>query len=165
VQHLLELGHRRIAMIRGYECLVDDARYHGYVAALSSYGVDVDRDLIARAEFRFEPAVIAADKILRLPDPPTAVFAANDQEALGVIEAARQNGLSVPHDISVVGFDDNLYARACSPRLTTLQQPFVQMGEVAYRLLSDLIEGRTVASARVELAATLIVRESTAPAP
>jgi DNA-binding LacI/PurR family transcriptional regulator len=164
VQHLLELGHRRIAMLRGYECLVDDARYHGYMAALSSCDVEVDRDLVARADFRFEPAVHAADKILRLPDPPTAVFAANDLEALGVIEAARQNGLSVPRDISVVGFDDSLYARASTPRLTTLQQPFVQMGEVAYRILSDLIEGREMASARVELAATLIVRESTAPA-
>ncbi len=164
VQHLLELGHRRIAMLRGHECLVDDARYHGYLAALSGYGVDVDRDLVARAHFRFEPAVRAADKILRLPDPPTAVFTANDLEALGVIEAARQNGLSVPHDISVVGFDDSLYARASSPRLTTLRQPFVQMGEVAYRMLSDLIQGREMASARVELAATLVVRESTAPA-
>ena len=164
VQHLLELGHRRIAMLRGYECLVDDARYHGYMAALSSCDVEVDRDLVARADFRFEPAVHAADKILRLPDPPTAVFAANDLEALGVIEAARQNGLSVPRDISVVGFDDSLYARASTPRLTTLQQPFVQMGEVAYRILSDLIEGREMASARVELAATLVVRESTAPA-
>jgi LacI family transcriptional regulator len=163
VQHLLELGHRRIAMLRGYECLVDDARYHGYVAALSSFGVDVDRDLIARANFRYEPAVRAADKILQLPKPPTAVFAANDIEALGVIEAARQNKLSVPHDLSVVGFDDSLYASASTPRLTTLRQPFEQMGEVAYRILSDLIEGREMASARVELAATLVVRESTAP--
>jgi LacI family transcriptional regulator len=163
VQHLLELGHRRIAMLRGYDCLVDDARYHGYVAALSHYGVHVDHHLVARADFHFEPAVCAAHKILRLPDPPTAVFAANDLEALGVIEAARQKGLSVPRDISVVGFDDNVYANASSPRLTTVRQPFVQMGEVAYRILSDLIAGRETASARVELAATLVVRESTAP--
>ncbi len=163
VQHLLELGHRRIAMLRGYECLVDDARYHGYAAALSGWGVDVDQELVARANFHFEPAVRAADKILRLPDPPTAVFAANDLEALGVIEAARQNGLSVPHDISVVGFDDSLYAHASSPPLTTLRQPLGQMGEVAYRTLGDLMQGREVESARVELAATLVVRESTAP--
>jgi LacI family transcriptional regulator len=163
VQHLLELGHRRIAMLRGYECLVDDARYHGYAAALSGWGIDIDRDLVARANFHFEPAVRAAAKVLRLPDPPTAVFAANDLEALGVIEAARQNGLSVPHDVSVVGFDDSLYASASSPGLTTLRQPLVQMGETAYRILSDLIQGRPMASARVELAATLVVRGSTAP--
>jgi LacI family transcriptional regulator len=162
VQHLLDLGHRRIAMLRGYECLVDDARFHGYAAALSGAGIDVDRDLVARANFRFEPAVVAADRILRLPHPPTAVFAANDLEALGVIEAARRNGRSVPEDISVVGFDDSLYASVSSPGLTTLRQPLVQMGEVAYRILSDLIQGRDMASTRVELAATLIVRGSTA---
>lgn len=163
VQHLLDLGHRRIAMLRGYECLVDDARYHGYAAALSGAGIDVDPGLVARANFQFEAAVTAADTILRRPEPPTAVFAANDLEALGVIEAARRNGLGVPHDLSVVGFDDSLFAARSSPGLTTLQQPFVQMGEVAYRILSDLIQGRPMASTRTELAATLVVRGSTAP--
>jgi LacI family transcriptional regulator len=163
VQHLLDLGHRRIAMLRGYECLVDDARYHGYAAVLSGSGIDIDQDLVARANFQFEPAVRAAEKILQLPDPPTAVFAANDLEALGVLEAARRCGLSVPTDLSVVGFDDSLFASTSSPGLTTLRQPLVQMGEVAYRILSDLIQGREMASARVELAATLVVRGSTAP--
>jgi LacI family transcriptional regulator len=163
VQHLLELGHRRIAMLRGYDCLVDDARYHGYVAALSRFGAGVDPDLVARADFQSEPARRVADKILGLPDPPTAVFCANDLEAFGVIEAARHHGLGVPADISVVGFDDNLYARASSPGLTTVRQPFVEMGAVALRILSDLIAGREITSTRVELAATLVVRDSTAP--
>jgi LacI family transcriptional regulator len=162
VQHLLELGHRRIAMIRGYQCLVDDARYHGYVAALSGYGIAVDEPLIRRGDFRFEPSVVAAGEILNSACPPTAFFAANDLEALGVIEAARQLGLSVPRDVSVVGFDDSMYASASSPQLTTVRQPFVQMGEVAYQLLSDQIEGRDPAAVRVELAATLVIRASTA---
>jgi LacI family transcriptional regulator, galactose operon repressor len=163
VQHLLELGHRRIGMLRGYDCLVDDARYHGYVAALSRCGIDVDPDLVERADFQFEPARRATDKILRRPDRPTAVFAANDLEAFGVIEAARKRGLSIPHDLSVVGFDDNLYAGASSPGLTTVRQPFVEMGAVALRILTDLIAGREITSTRVELAATLVVRESTTP--
>ena len=163
VQHLLELGHRRIAMLRGYECLVDDARYHGYLAALSGYGIAVDEVLIGRANFRFEPAVTVAEEILGSPSPPSAVFAANDLEALGVMEAARRSGLSVPGDLSVVGFDDSMYASASSPQLTTVRQPFVQMGEVAYQLLSDQMEGRDPAAVRVELAATLVIRESTAP--
>ncbi len=96
VQHLLELGHRRIAMLRGYECLVDDARYHGYAAAITEAGIALDPVLVERADFRFEPAVLAAEKILRLPDRPTGMFAANDLEALGVIEAARRLGLGVP---------------------------------------------------------------------
>jgi len=162
-QHLLDLGHRRIAMLRGYECLVDDARYHGYAAALSGSGIDVDRNLVARANFQFEPAFRAADVILRRPDRPTAVFAGNDLEALGVIEAARRIGLRVPDDLSVVGFDDSMFAATSSPGLTTIRQPLEQMGEVAYRILSDLIQGRPMASTRTELAATLVVRGSTAP--
>jgi LacI family transcriptional regulator len=165
VQHLLELGHRRIAMIRGYQCLVDDARYHGYVAALSGFGIAVDERLIGRGDFRFQPTVTVAEEILRLRKPPTAVFAANDLEALGVIEAARRVGLCVPGDLSVVGFDDSTYASSSSPQLTTVRQPFVQMGEVAYQILADQMEGRDPASVRVELAATLIVRDSTAPLP
>ena len=163
VQHLLELGHRRIAMLRGYECLVDDARYHGYSAALTEAGIDVDPDLVDRADFRVAPAVAAAEKILRRRDRPTAVFAANDHEAVGVIEAARRLGLSVPGDLSVVGFDDNVLAAASSPPLTSVRQPFAQMGAVAYRILTDQMEGREPNSIRVELATTLIHRESTAP--
>jgi LacI family transcriptional regulator len=163
VQHLLELGHRRIAMIRGYKCLVDDARYHGYMAALSGYGIAIDDGLIGRGNFRFEPTVAVAGEILRSPSPPTAIFAANDLEALGVMEAARRIGLSVPRDLSVVGFDDSVYASSSSPQLTTVRQPFVQMGEVACQILSDQMEGRDPASVRVELAATLVVRESTEP--
>ena len=142
VQHLLELGHRRIAMLRGYECLVDDARYHGYSAALTEAGIDVDPGLVDRADFRVAPAVAAAEKILRRRDRPTAVFAANDHEAVGVIEAARRLGLSVPGDLSVVGFDDNVLAAAASPPLTSVRQPFAQMGAVAYRILTDQMEGR-----------------------
>ena len=163
VQHLLELGHRRVAMLRGYECLVDDARYHGYIAALTQAGIAVDRDLVERAEFRFEPAVAAAERILRRPDRPTGVFASNDLVAMGVIEAARRLGFGVPKDLSVVGFDDSLLAAASSPQLTTVRQPFAQMGEVAHRILMDQMEGREAASLRVELSTTLIVRASTAP--
>jgi DNA-binding LacI/PurR family transcriptional regulator len=78
------------------------------------------------------------------------------------MEAARRIGLCVPGDLSVVGFDDSMYASASSPQLTTVRQPFVQMGEVAYQLLADQMEGRDPASVRVELAATLVVRDSTA---
>jgi DNA-binding LacI/PurR family transcriptional regulator len=77
-------------------------------------------------------------------------------------QVAHQLGLCVPSDLSVVGFDDNMYASASSPQLTTVRQPFVQMGEVAYQLLADQMEGRDPASVRVELAATLVIRDSTA---
>lgn len=163
VQHLLQLGHRRIALIRGYPCLVDDARYHGYVAALSEAGVVVDPELVKRADFRFQPAVAAALDLLSRSDRPTGVFAANDLEALGVMEAARRLGLRVPVDLSVVGFDDGVLAATASPQLTTVRQSFAQMGEVAYRILNEQIEGRESEALHVELATTLLVRESTAP--
>ena len=105
----------------------------------------------------------AAEEILRRPDRPTAVFAANDLEALGVMEAARRLGLRVPDDLSVVGFDDSVLAATASPLLTTVRQSFAQMGEVAYRILSDRMEGRESPSMHVELATTLVVRDSTAP--
>jgi LacI family transcriptional regulator len=163
VLHLLELGHRRIAMLRGYECLVDDARYHGYVAGLSRFDIPVDPALVARADFQYDGAVDAAGEILCRRDPPTAVFAANDLEALGTIQAARRLGLTVPGDLSVVGFDDTGLARMSSPPLTTIRQPFAEIGQLAYRLLTDVTEGRNLASARIELSASLIVRESTGP--
>jgi LacI family transcriptional regulator len=165
VQHLVELGHRRIAMLRGYECLVDDARYHGYAAAITEAGIALDPSLVERADFRFQPAVSAAERILRLPERPTGMFAANDLEALGVLEAARRLGLAVPRDLSVVGFDDSLLAATSSPQLTTVRQPFAEMGQVAHRLLTDQMEGREPNTLRVELATTLIVRESTAAPP
>jgi LacI family transcriptional regulator len=83
VQHLLELGHRRIAMLRGYDCLVDDARYHGYAAAVTEAGIALDPVLVERADFRFETAVLAAEKILRLPDRPTRILRLTISRPLG----------------------------------------------------------------------------------
>ena len=164
MQHLLELGHRRIAMLRGYDCLVDDARYHGYAAALAEAGVALDRSLIERADFRFEPAVSAAEKILRLPDRPTGVFAANDLEALGVIEAARRLGLDVPGDLSVIGFDDSL--SLLPPRLSSRRSGSHSRRWARLPPPPDGPDGGTEPnSLRVELATTLIVRESTAAPP
>ena len=124
----------------------------------------IDEVLVARIAPGFS-CFSAAEKILSSPDRPTGMFAANDLEALGVIEAARRQGLSVPGNLSVVGFDDSLLAATSSPQLTTVRQPFAEMGQVAHRLLMDQIEGREPNSLRVELATTLIVRGSTAPPP
>jgi LacI family transcriptional regulator len=161
-QHLLDLGHRRIAMMRGYKCLVDDARYHGYVAALSTHGINLDKRLTMRANFKTDEARIASESLLKLPDRPTAVFAANDLEAFGVMQAARHVGLRVPQDLSIVGFDDSVHAAASTPQLTTVRQPFAQMGETAYRILVDRATGRSMAPDRVEIASTLVIRGSTA---
>jgi LacI family transcriptional regulator len=160
-QHLIELGHRRIALLRGYECLVDDARYQGYLSALGAAGIAADPTLAVRTDFQFEPAVEASMNLLSQPNPPTAIFAANDMAALGAIRASQSLGMTVPDDLSVVGFDDSVYASVCTPGLTTIAQPLSEMGETAYRLLADQIRGLPRPSANLELSAILVRRDST----
>ncbi len=163
-EHLLQLGHRRIAMIEGRgDAVCSKARLHGYQAALSSAGIAPDPALVRCGDFEFKPSYRAALELLALDEPPTAIFAANDMGAFGVIEAARVHGLRVPEDLSVVGFDDNDAARTSAPPLTTVRQPFAEIGRAALEAVLQLAEGRPLNSHRVELATQLVVRESTAP--
>jgi LacI family transcriptional regulator, galactose operon repressor len=162
--HLTELGHRRIGMICGKaDAVCGVARLHGYHAALAAVGIAPDPDLVRPGDFTYESGYRAGLELLALPDPPTAIFAANDPEALGVVEAARVRGLRVPEDLSIVGFDDMPPSRWASPPLTTVRQPFAEMGRAAAHTLLQLAAGETLNSTRVELATTLVVRESTAP--
>ncbi|MCG7207422.1 substrate-binding domain-containing protein [Streptomyces arenae] len=165
-EHLLRLGHRHIAMIEGrHDALCNTARLHGYQAALSGAGITPDPQLIKPGAFRFEPAYEAAMELFALEEPPTAVFCGNDLEAFGVIEAARVNGLRVPEDVSVVGFDDTAAAATSAPPLTTVRQPFAEIGRAALRSLLRLAAGQPLDSHRMELATQLVVRASTAPPP
>lgn len=163
VSHLVELGHRRIAMVAGRpHSLAGSARLHGYRAALDEAGIAYDPHLVRSTDFDFEEAVTACSEILREADPPTAVFASSDAQALGTIEAARRCGRLVPTDLSVVSFDDTAVAAMSSPPLTAVRQPFAEMGFEAARILLQLADGVAPASPRVELATTLVIRESTA---
>ncbi|MER5741051.1 MULTISPECIES: LacI family DNA-binding transcriptional regulator [unclassified Streptomyces] len=165
-EHLLELGHRRIATIGGRrEMLCSQARIDGYRAALERAGVEVDRDLIRFGDFQHEGGFRCARELLALPEPPTAVFAGSDQQAMGVYEAARQGGLRIPQDLSVVGFDDLPMCDWLSPPLTTVRQPLEEMGRVAARTLFQLLDGQPLVSPRMELSTELKVRLSTAPPP
>ncbi|GAB3884186.1 LacI family DNA-binding transcriptional regulator [Microbispora bryophytorum subsp. camponoti] len=163
-RHLLDLGHRRIAMLSGptqWPCC--RARLDGYRAAMDAAGVPVDPDLVRVSTLYMEGGLRDGTELLRLPDPPTAVFAANDLQALGVYEAARRAGLRIPEDLSVVGFDDLSFTQWAGPPMTTVRQPLVQMGAAAARMVAALAEGEPLEQHRVELATTLVVRESTAP--
>jgi LacI family transcriptional regulator len=163
-EHLLALGHRRIATIGGRkEMLCSQARIDGYRAALERAGIEVDRELIRFGDFQHEGGFRCAQELLALPDPPTAIFAGSDQQAMGVYEAARQAGLRVPQDLSVVGFDDLPMCEWLSPPLTTVRQPLEEMGRVAARTLFLLLEEQRLVSPRMELATELKVRHSTAP--
>ncbi len=163
-EHLISLGHRRIGAIAGpADYLCSRARIDGYRSALDKAGIRFDPALVRHGDFRHEGGFARGSELLGMPDPPTAIFAGSDQQAFGVYEAARQRGLRVPQDLSLVGFDDLPVARWVSPPLTTVRQPLTEMGRAAAQILSDLIEGVPPRSRRVELSTELIVRESTAP--
>jgi LacI family transcriptional regulator len=162
-EHLTGLGHRRIGAITGpADYLCSRARIDGYRSALDRAGIRFDPALVRHGDFQHEGGFVSGGELLGMPDPPTAIFAGSDQQALGVYEAARQRGLRVPQDLSVVGFDDLPVARWVSPPLTTVRQPLAEMGRAAAQILGDLIEGERPRSRRVELSTELIARESTA---
>jgi len=161
--HLLSLGHQRIAAITGpADYLCSRARVDGYRSALERAGAGFDETLVRNGDFHHEGGFQRGGELLDLAEPPTAIFAGSDQQALGVYEAARQRGLRIPEDLSVVGFDDLPTARWVSPPLTTVRQPLADMGRMAAEMLGNLIDGVTLHSQRIELATELIVRESTA---
>lgn len=163
-EHLLELGHRRIGTITGRPSVqCSQARLDGYRAALQRAGIEFDPALIATGDFHYESALEAASAMLELPDPPTAIFAASDLQAMGVYEAARQRHLRLPDDLSVIGFDDVPMAAYASPPLTTMRQPLSEMARLAVRSL--LVPDGAQVSDRIELATSLVVRSSTAPPP
>ncbi|MFC8717728.1 LacI family DNA-binding transcriptional regulator [Kitasatospora sp. NPDC057198] len=164
VQHLVGLGHVRIAMVAGRShSLAGAARLHGYHAALDEAGLPFDAALVRATDFDHEEALVVTRRLLQLPDPPTAVFAASDAQAMGVLEAARQHGLDVPDDLTVMSFDDTLVAAMATPPLSAVRQPFQELGHEATRVLVQLSEGNPPASARIELATELVLRASTAP--
>ncbi|WP_069465857.1 substrate-binding domain-containing protein, partial [Actinacidiphila rubida] len=165
-RHLLELGHRRIGVIGGPAGIMcSRARIDGYRAALETAGVQYDSALVVNGDFHHESGYTKGLELLRLKDRPTAVFTGNDLQALGLYEAARETGLSIPGDLSVVGFDDLPLARWISPPLTTVRQPLTEMAEAAAHLVLDISRGNQPSTLRVDLATRLVERASSAPPP
>jgi LacI family transcriptional regulator len=164
MRHLLELGHERIAQITGPRgWLATEDRRRGYYAALAAAGIVPDPALEVESIPEIPPGRDATDHLLDLPEPPTAIFAFNDNIAIGAIQAARARGLKVPGDLSVVGFDDVEGATIVTPALTTVRQPLAEMGRTGVSLLNRLLERQRFETLHVELATRLVVRESTGP--
>jgi LacI family transcriptional regulator len=164
MKHLLSLGHRRIGAItgpRGWKAT--DERRRGYYAALAEAGIAPHPELEVESNFELAGGTAAAERLLDLPDPPTAIFAFNDNMAIGALRAARARGVPVPEFLSVVGFDDLEEADIVTPALTTIRQPLGEMGRIAVSLLMRLLDNQRLEALHVELATRLIVRESTAP--
>jgi LacI family transcriptional regulator, galactose operon repressor len=166
MQHLLSLGHRRIAAITGHHgWIATEERRRGYLGALAGAGIVPDADLMVEADFEIAGGVEAARRVFDLADPPTAIFAFNDNLAIGAIQAAQERGLRVPEDLSVVGFDDTEVTTIVTPSLTSIRQPLAEMGRTAVSLLARLLEHQRFETLHIELATRLVVRSSTGPAP
>ena len=161
VRHLISLGHRRIGHIKGHpDHGASEWRHAGYREALKRAGIAYDTKLVVSGEFSYESGVRGADKLLDLEDPPTAIFAANDDTAAGVIRAAGKRGLVVPDDLSVCGFDDTPISRQIFPQLTTVRQPTREMGRLAtLELLKAIRDPDAGQMMRIDYA--LQLREST----
>jgi LacI family xylobiose transport system transcriptional regulator len=163
-RHLIDLGHRRIGVIAGPPSIMcSRARLDGYRAAMDAASLPVHPDLVRSGDFHVEGGYDNGMALLQLPDPPTAIFAGSDLQALGLYEAARELGVRIPEELSVVGYDDLQIARWVGPPLTTIRQPLTEMAEAAARLVVSISRGERPANLRVDLATSLVTRQSTAP--
>lgn len=170
-EHLLSLGHQRIHVIAARfsqyssQFVFDNTdSIAGFQAALLAAGLPASPDLVHECKRNTkEGAYQAALQLFSLPDPPTAILALSDFMAIGVLQAAHDRGLAVPQQLSIVGFDGLDVAHMTIPELTTIQQPFQEMGRIGVDMLHRLMNGQKLDATRVELSARLIVRQSTAP--
>jgi LacI family repressor for deo operon, udp, cdd, tsx, nupC, and nupG len=163
--HLYGLGHRRIGVVTGpLVSPLSRDRLRGTHAGAKKAGASADL-VVLRGDFSIESGQLAGERLLSQSKRPTAVFCFNDEMAIGVLEAARERGIRVPRDLSVVGFDDIRFARYVDPPLTTIAQPMREIGERTVRLLLEILNGSTTTPVSVTLPHKLVVRKSTAPRP
>ena len=167
-EHLIQLGHKRIGFIVGEPRYgASQARREGYLEAMKAHGLSVAPSWVRQGDFTFQSGLDEAKALLALPDRPTAIFASNDDMALGCIAALAESGLMTPGDVSVAGFDDSPSSRFSRPQLTTVRQPVAEMSSVAARLL--IAQARNSEPAErpedILLPFELIHRASTAPPP
>ncbi len=160
-RHLITLGHTRVAHVAGPPRMgAGRDRLLGYRRAMAASGLRVRTEWVVTGDFHAEAGYRGARSLLRRADRPTAVFAANDLMAMGVLRAAQEAGLRVPGDLAVVGFDDIPMARMVSPALTTVAQPTYRMGALAMERLLERVAGRRVGSRKITLEPELVVRQS-----
>ena len=163
-EHLLSLGHRQVGHVAGPQNSdTGRRRLLGYERALRSAGIEPGADWVAEASYDEAGGELAASRLLRAVPRPTALFVANIRAAIGTLAAIRRLGLSVPHDVSLVGFHDAPVAMYLDPELTTVKMPLREMGSAAVESLLALLDGRRVEDVRVSAPPELLVRASTAP--
>lgn len=160
-EHLIRLGHCRIAHLSGpMNIILSRDRLRGYQQALAQHELEADAALVQEGDFTYESGYNLTLKLLALEKPPTAIFAANDEMAIGAIKAVRHRGGRVPDDVAVVGFDDIQMASIFEPSLTTIAQPMFEIGQKAMELLLELIEGTSARRRQLVLPDRLVIRDS-----
>lgn len=162
-EHLIAIGHRRIAYIRGPANLATTyTRENGFIEALQASGLHPQENYLVDSDFTFEGGLIAIKQLLDLPEPPSAVIAANDITALGCVVGAQQRGVKVPEELSIAGMDNIEATRYANPALTTIEIPMEEMGCLGVQLIQDLIQGKPD-TGQITLKHSLKIRGSTAP--
>lgn len=162
--HLLELGHRRLGFIKGHPDHGDsEKRFSGYCRALEASGIALDQSFVRQGYFDFESGRRAAAELLQFEIRPTVIIASNDDMAAGALFEVREQGLSVPSDMSLVGFDDTPLASHLWPPMTTVRQPIVEMADAAVRALIRTIRGEELTNRTTDFNCEVILRQSTAP--
>ncbi len=167
VKYLLSLGHRRIGIVSGPAKFMSamDERMRGARTALAEYGLGLDSDLLTYGDFTLESGYRAALPLLEASNRPTGIFAMNDRMAAGIMRRAREYGLNIPNDLSLVGYDDVPLTILVEPPLTTIRQPGIELGRVATQKLFELINNEIQQFDPIVLPVELIIRGSTAPPP
>jgi len=166
VEHLLNLGHRRIAYLGSPENLMfSTLRWKGFQGTMAGHGIPVNASLVLHGDLTQRSGHILTSQLLDLPERPTAIVATNDLMALGAMAAAQERGLEVGHDISIVGFDDIPPAEGAHPPLTTVHQPIYRIATTITAMLIQILRGEPLAERQKLLVPRLVVRRSTGPAP
>ena len=164
VEHLVGLGHRRIAHITGpLPETMSVARLEGYRQGMAQSGLTVLPGYEAAGNYRLEAGQAAVQALFTLREPPTAIFVANDEMAIGSVHELRRTGIDVPGDVSIVGFDDLYLSRAFYPPLTTVRQPRLDIGRTAMGVLAGMLAGDEPARSPIIMPTELVIRASTAP--
>ncbi|TQV89687.1 LacI family DNA-binding transcriptional regulator [Aliikangiella coralliicola] len=163
-RYLISLGHVQIGFIKGHiDHNVSEQRFQGYCSALEEAGIEINSDYIQQGDFRFTSGEDCGRRLLGLASPPTAIFASNDYMAAGVLKVASQRRIMIPHELSVVGFDNAPICEYLWPSLTTIKQPVRAMASQAVNILIENIREKGSSHEKRQLDGELIVRESSAP--
>lgn len=160
-QYLIDMGHKDIAIIEGIEGFQSSVeRKEGYIRAMKDNDIEIDPDFMVKGEYNLQSGYTAMIEILNLKKRPTAVFCSNDDMAVGAMKAIISKGLSIPEDISIVGFDDNIFSEYTNPGLTTVRRPVGLIGQIGARYLIDVLDNSREESLKMNIKTELIVRDS-----